>query len=687
MHKNRSYIRLALLPAVLLAFSVSVFCMPGASSFSFAAEKQPAATKSFDTGIYTLDSDMNFRASPSADSQILSVIPQYSVILVDRVDGVWGHTTYEGKEGWVSLEFCFVSGSPKSNFKTGKYRTDLSVNFRSTAAELKNNIIGLVPGETVVNVTAVNGEWGKISFGGESGWISLNFCSPYNQPETTTAPATTQKPAEATVTTSVPTEAKVDWLVLDISRHNAVENFDWPAIRDAGVKGVIIRVGGRGVVQHELYDDVSFYQHYLGAKAAGLHIGAYFFSYALTEAEAKEEAQMTINILRACKAEIDMPVYIDIEDYVEADYFDDQHIRAGKTVCTKVVNAFCDTVKAAGYYPGIYCNKFFAETLLNESVFNGRSLWLAHYAEECGYDKTPVDMWQYSSSGKVKGYSGQNLDVNHCYVNYPALISGKITTTEKEQQTVAPKKDNLDWVTTQPPACWKDGTESVMKDGAVYQQRIVRGGHTEETEYVFVGKNTALHAGQTFSPEKTKGTFYKKGDAQYDNAVTKIANNDGCRFTCCEKCGEILKIENSTHSDCKHDFKEHTVTVATCAVEGLTKTVCSKCGFTARETVIKRTEHTPGAMRYNDGTDGSDPFYSQFCTVCRERVYTSYNFIPGDVDGDLMTTAQDARLALRHSTKLEEIPYIYLKNADFNHDGVIDPGDARLILRRSVNLE
>ena len=674
MQKNRIVRILSLLLAAIWTAPASVLHITAFPEPSFAAIR-------FETGIYAVEDDMNFRAAPSMEAKVLGVIPKGYVVLIDRVDGIWGHTTYEGAEGWLSLEFSSAPGATQNTFSVGLYRTDVSLNFRSTAAELKNNIIGLVPGETVLSVTEISGSWGKVRYDGKSGWISLNYCTPCAPEEETTS--RTPEPVAATPS-DVSAEAAVDWLVIDISRHNAVEYFDWPAVKKSGVEGVIIRVGGRGYgLQHDLYDDVAFYQHYTGAKAAGLHIGAYFFSYALNEEQAEEEAQMTINILRSCRADLDMPVYIDIEDYAESDYTDDQHVRAGKAVCTKVVDTFCNTIQKAGYYPGVYCNKFFAQTLLDQSVFTGRALWIAHYAAECGYKDTPVGMWQYSSTGHVDGYAGKNLDVNRCYVNYPAVISGRISV----QTPVATPADGREWITTKGSACTEQKTENIFSNGVLYEQHTGCSGHSAAVGYVMTGDVGALHAGRLISFADVPDNCRSENDARYQSTLDQAIQNGGCRFKCCGSCGEILTAEFYAPSDCRHSFTETIISGATCTAEGRQKTVCERCGFVRQESVITQTEHTPGDMYYREEENGGRPYYARFCCVCQQRLFASYDFIPGDVNGDFKTDAADARLTLRCATNLETISYIYLKNADFDRDDQITPADARLILRRSVNLE
>ena len=673
----------------VIGFASPAYQEEGATARAAAAS---GGTKTYAVGIYTLNYDMNLRESASLNAAILTVIPKDTVVLVDTVSGVWGHTTYGGKEGWMSLEFSTMIGNAESKYLIGKYRTDYDLNFRSTAAELSNNIIGLVPVGTVVTVTELSDFWGKTTYQGKTGWISLKYCTYYT-------PGNNEPAGSSTSTDS----ASVDWLVIDISRHNAVANFNWPAMKAAGLQGVIMRVGGRGYGDtKELYDDTAFYQHYLGAKAAGLHVGAYFFSYALTQAQAKEEAQMTINILRSCNAQLDMPVYIDIEDYVEEDGQDDQHLKAGKAVCTMVVDTFCKAIKEAGYYPGVYCNKNFAESLLDKSVFEGRALWIAQYADKCTYTQSKVGMWQYTSEGRINGYSGQFLDMNRCYVNYPGIIAGTVseghtnpnptpgradeTTTSANTADRTPTAQRS-WEVTKAPTCTEDGVESIFEGTQVYMKRSVRAQHGESVNCVLRDSAVTLNAGEIFDLKNSADRYYDKNSEYYDAKCGEVKANGGCLFRCCPTCGEILQVEFYYKTGCKHDYQEQTVSAATCTKEGVTKTVCSKCGKTGAETVVPRSEHASGEMQYYEGANGSPSYYGILCGICKNLMYASYNMIAGDVDGNFKVEAADARLTLRHAIGLEQISFEYQKNADYDKNGAIEPADARLILRKSVNLE
>lgn len=668
------------------------FASPAYLPSSASARTVEPGAKTYAPGIYSLNDDMNLRQSASLNAAVLTVIPSGTVVLVDKVNGEWGHTTHEGKEGWMSLNFSTVIGDAESKYLIGKYRTDYNMNFRSTAAELDNNIVGMIPLGTVITVTEISGTWGKTTYGGKTGWVSLVYCTQYTPGNN--EPVTTPQTGE---------NAEVDWLVIDISRHNAVGNFNWAKMKAAGLQGVIIRVGGRGYgPAKELYDDTAFYQHYLGAKAAGLHVGAYFFSYALSEKEALEEAQMTINILRSCNAQLDMPVYIDMEDYAESDDEDHQHYNAGRAVCTKVADTFCKKIKEAGYYPGIYTNISFSRDLLDVSVFEGRAVWVAQYNSVCTFTLCRYGMWQYTNMGKLNGYTGQYLDMNRCYVNYPALIAGTATNpghtdpnptpARPEEPTTNPNTPDTtptvqrDWELTKAATCTEDGIESIFSGEQLYMKRTVRAQHGTPVNCVLRNNSVTLTAGQSYDVKANAEQFYDETNAAYAARCDEVKNNGGCLFSYCPTCGEILSVVYHYKSSCRHDFQEQTVSAATCTKEGVKLTVCSKCGKTGTEEVLPRNEHSVGSMQYHEG-NGSPSYYGILCGQCGTVTYASYNLIAGDVDGNFKVEAADARLALRHAIGLEQIGLEYQKNADYDKNGSIEPADARLILRKSVNLE
>ena len=195
-------------------------------------------------------------------------------------------------------------------------------------------------------------------------------------------------------------------LGIDVSTWNG--NIDWNKVKSSGVSYVIIRTGYRGSTQGSLVEDNKFRQNIKGATNAGLKVGVYFFSQAINEVEAVEEASMVLSQIKGYK--LAYPVFIDVEPSGgRAD-----GLSTGDR--TKVVNAFCQTIQNNGYKAGIYANKSWFTNKLNTSALSGYKIWLAQYNSTVTY-KGRYDMWQYSDKGKINGISG-NVDMNLSYLSY-----------------------------------------------------------------------------------------------------------------------------------------------------------------------------------------------------------------------------------------------------------------------------
>lgn len=193
---------------------------------------------------------------------------------------------------------------------------------------------------------------------------------------------------------------------IDVSKHNG--SIDWNAVKNAGVNYVIIRCGYRGSATGVLVEDEKFRSNIQGAQAAGLKVGIYFFSQAVNEREAIEEASLTIDLIR--KYKITYPVYMDVEAANgRADGVD-----AGRR--TSIIQAFCETVRDSGYTAGVYANKTWLASKMNVGSLGNYKIWLAQYAAAPTYSGR-YEMWQYSSKGKIAGISG-NVDLNISYMSY-----------------------------------------------------------------------------------------------------------------------------------------------------------------------------------------------------------------------------------------------------------------------------
>jgi lysozyme len=185
---------------------------------------------------------------------------------------------------------------------------------------------------------------------------------------------------------------------IDVSKWQG--NIDWIKVKNDGVVFAIIRATyGKESV------DPCFKINIDEAKKAGVPVGAYHYCYAQTIDEARIEAEHFIKTVKDYS--FDYPLVVDMEDK-SLEGLD-------KNTLTAIANTFLYIVKAAGYDTMVYANKYWLENKLDTSKFRDHKIWIARYNNTLGYDGR-YDIWQYSSSGKVDGISG-NVDMNYCYTD------------------------------------------------------------------------------------------------------------------------------------------------------------------------------------------------------------------------------------------------------------------------------
>ena len=204
---------------------------------------------------------------------------------------------------------------------------------------------------------------------------------------------------------------------IDVSEWQA--NVDWQKVRASGVSYVILRLGFRGYGTGRLVLDSSFRKNIEGARAAGLQVGVYFFSQAVNEKEAIEEASMCVQYVQGYQ--VDMPIFIDLEDVWDPD--DGSGGRANNlsvTQRTSVARAFCDTVRGAGYKAGIYASYYYLLDRMHIGQLEGDNyIWMASYADSTSYPRSH-DMRQYTDNGRVPGITtwdgrAASVDMNVWY--------------------------------------------------------------------------------------------------------------------------------------------------------------------------------------------------------------------------------------------------------------------------------
>lgn len=171
---------------------------------------------------------------------------------------------------------------------------------------------------------------------------------------------------------------------------------DYNKVKNSGIDAVIIRAGfGKESYQK----DSEFETHYKNAKKAGLAIGVYWYSYAYSVAEAKQEAKVCLECIKG--KTLELPVYYDLEESGQT--------RLGMSALTNIATAFCDEIKAGGYRAGVYSNLNWLNNYLDyEKLRNKYSIWLAQWSSS---PSKACDIWQNADNGRINGING-NVDTD-----------------------------------------------------------------------------------------------------------------------------------------------------------------------------------------------------------------------------------------------------------------------------------
>lgn len=265
--------------------------------------------------------------------------------------------------------------------------------------------------------------------------VMIVLCLPYFgaeevPPETTAAPTTeptTQPTTEAPTEPTLPSPESNPYGPLDfqfegrylkcqlcdsisgvdVSAHQG--RIDWQLVASSGIDFAMIRVGYRGYETGKLTEDKYARANLEGAKAAGLQVGVYFFSQAVSVEEALEEAAFVMEIIE--DYDINLPVVYDweyISDTARTAEVDPRTL----TDCTM---AYCDALAEAGYSPMVYFNSYQARKQMYLWELEAYPFWLALYSSRMTYPYR-IEMWQYTNTGSVPGIQG-NVDLNVMFLD------------------------------------------------------------------------------------------------------------------------------------------------------------------------------------------------------------------------------------------------------------------------------
>lgn len=196
---------------------------------------------------------------------------------------------------------------------------------------------------------------------------------------------------------------------IDVARFQG--NIDWQKVAASGIEFAMLRVGGRGADSGEIYDDAQFLNYIQGAKAAGVKVGVYFYSTAVSVEEAVEEANYVLDKVRPYGLEY--PIAFDWELLSRTS----RNANVSKDVLTEAAKAFCETVSWYGYTPMIYLGLDVAYNRMDLGQLSGYDRWFAQYGVTKPSMYYDYRIWQYSDSGSVPGIDGK-VDMDIIFIPY-----------------------------------------------------------------------------------------------------------------------------------------------------------------------------------------------------------------------------------------------------------------------------
>lgn len=361
---------------------------------------------------------------------------------------------------------------------------------------------------------------------------------------------------------------------IDVSAHQG--RINWAQVRESGVEFAMIRCGFRGQTAGAIYEDQYFKTNVAGAAANGIKVGIYFYSTAVNEQEALEEAAWVVRKISTYR--ITYPVVYDFEDFGAY-----RCANVGGAQATSNALTFLNFVRANGYEPMMYANKNDITTKLSRSSFNCK-FWLAHYTSQTDY-KGSFNMWQYTSKGSVPGIAG-NVDMNIAYFNYG---------------TTAPAKHSHNF------------------------SELVKGSQKDATCTVNGSKVMRCSCGET-ETQIINATGHKFSDWKTIKPAT--TKEDGLKERICSICNhkENQKIDklkeetnNNTNTTNPHTH-DYSIIIseepATCSKAGIKVLKCSGCDKTKEEKIPKLNHTASDWIIEKEATTLEEGSKYKKCTVC-----------------------------------------------------------------------
>lgn len=215
--------------------------------------------------------------------------------------------------------------------------------------------------------------------------------------------------------------------VIDVSHWDGTVDYaSW--IAKHNLWGVIVKAGGNETKLGR-YTDSQFETNYQRATAAGLHVGAYYYTVVTSIEEAKKDAQHLIGLLKGHS--FDMPIYMDVED--------PRQFQLSKRALTDIIKAFCDALIAAGYYAGLYTGGSAWLGNMYKDELSDYANWIAWWRSSWPTEAGDIGLWQQGTKRLSDGqlyYDDVSgcTDFSWCIIDYPSRIKANWTKQKNENE-------------------------------------------------------------------------------------------------------------------------------------------------------------------------------------------------------------------------------------------------------------
>ena len=294
---------------------------------------------------------------------------------------------------------------------------------------------------------------------------------------------------------------------IDISRWQEGQ-IDFSKVKAAGYSFVIIRAGYGNALAYPSQFDPQFDEWYTQAKAAGLGVGAYWYSYADSPEAAEQEAASLLSRLKGKK--LSYPVFYDVEEKSQFD--------KGTAFCDSIITAFLDKTEKAGWFSGLYCSTGWIEACVSPAVRERYTCWIADYRGRCGYTGS-YGMWQ-DGAVDVPGIKSGKTDHDWCYTDYPKLIRSKGLNGYKKSGAAPSDKPEDDKRILDTGSCYKPGETTV---GALAVKELLRLAYDKRLIRIRVN-DTKVYDEQTVKAVKAlqKRWGYEQTGGAGENFVRKL---------------------------------------------------------------------------------------------------------------------------------------------------------------------